>query len=78
MKKQSDTHSPSRIRESETPANNIPAPAFTESRPRGVMDRAHSGHVTRGAAESPTNPVTDTNPVKDTPSESHSAGRKPR
>ena len=51
MKKQSDFRTPSRVRESETPVNNMPAPTFTESRPRGVQDHAHPGHMTRGAAE---------------------------
>jgi hypothetical protein len=59
MKKQSDLHAPSRVRESETQINNLPAPAFTESRPKGVQDRSHPGHLTRGAAESGTNPVHD-------------------
>jgi hypothetical protein len=59
MKKQSDFHTPSRVRESETPTNNFPAPAFTESRPKGITDRNHPGHISRGAAESNTDPVKD-------------------
>jgi hypothetical protein len=63
MKKQSDMHAPSRVRESEIVTTNIPAPAFTESRPKGVQDREHPGHITRGAAESHTNPVDDSRQV---------------
>jgi hypothetical protein len=59
MKKQSDFHAPSRVRESETVATSLPQPAFTESRAKGVQDRAHPGHISRGAAESQTNPVED-------------------
>jgi hypothetical protein len=59
MKKQSDMHMPSRVRESETVATNLPQPAFTESRPKGVQDHAHPGHISRGAAESQTDPVRD-------------------
>jgi hypothetical protein len=43
MKKQSDIHSPHRVRESETVATNLPAPAFTGSKPKGVQDRSHPG-----------------------------------
>ena len=70
MKKQSDFRSPSRIRESETAANNFPAPAFTESRPKGLVDREHPTHLTRGAAES------HTDPVQDKPQTSDSKDRK--
>ena len=59
MKKQFDMHTPSRLRENETVATNLPQPAFTESKPKGVLDHAHPGHITRGAAESKTDPVKD-------------------
>ena len=59
MKKQADIHAPSRVRESETVINNVPAPTFTESRPKGVHDYAHPTHISRGAAESKTDPVED-------------------
>jgi len=59
MKKQANIRTPSRVRESETVVNNIPAPAFTESRPKGVHDYAHPGQISRGAAESKTDPVED-------------------
>lgn len=58
MKKQSDFHTPSRARESNT-ITNIPAPAINDSKPRGIQDREHPGHITRGAAESHTDPVKD-------------------
>ncbi|HVU47250.1 MAG TPA: hypothetical protein VHD85_14055 [Terracidiphilus sp.] len=70
MKKQADIHTPSRVRESETVINNIPAPAYTESRPKGVHDYAHPSHISRGAAES------QTDPVKDKPLVSDSGDRK--
>lgn len=70
MKKQSDLHTPQRVRESETVATTIPAPAFTTSKPRGVQDHAHPGHLDRGAAESRTNPVKDTHEVSRTGSAS--------
>ena len=72
MKKQSDFHRPNRVRESETAANNFPAPAFTESQPRGVQDPEHPTHITRGAAES------HTDPVKDKPQVSGSTGGSSR
>lgn len=70
MKKQAETHMPSRVRESETVVTNMPAPAFTESRPKGIHDYAHPGHISRGAAES------QTDPVKDKPQVSGSPDRK--
>ncbi|HEY1766048.1 MAG TPA: hypothetical protein VGG26_00240 [Terracidiphilus sp.] len=71
MRKQSDQHVPSRVRESETQVNNLPAPAFSESRPKGVLDRSHPGHITRGAAESATDPVHDAHEgTRTTPSRS--------
>jgi hypothetical protein len=70
MKKQSDFNAPTRVRESETAVNNMPAPAFTESRPKGVHDYAHPTHISRGAAES------QTDPVKDKPQVSGSTSRK--
>lgn len=70
MKKQSDMHAPSRLRENETVATSIPQPAFTESRPKGVGDPAHPGHISRGAAES------KTDPVKDKPQVSGSTNRR--
>ena len=60
MRKQSDLHAPQRVPESETAATTFPPPAFTTSKPRGVQDHAHPGHIARGAAESNTNPVKDT------------------
>jgi len=59
MKKQADFHSPSSGRENETVIKNIPGPAVTESRPKGVHDYAHPTHISRGAAESQTDPVND-------------------
>jgi len=59
MKKQADFHSPSRARESETVIKNVPAPVLTGSRPKGVHDYAHPTHVSKGAAETQTDPVKD-------------------
>jgi hypothetical protein len=72
MKKQSDMHSQHRVRESETLTTNFPAPAFTESKPKGVQDRSHPGHISRGAAES------RTDPVEDAPQVPHSSKTKQR
>lgn len=63
MKKQSDMHRPQRVPESESPISTFPAPAYTTSKPKGVEDRAHPGHLTHGAAESHTNPIRDSNQV---------------
>ena len=70
MKKQFDMHTPSRIRENETVATNLPQPAFSESRPKGVQDHLHPGHISRGAAES------QTDPVKDKPQVEHAKNRR--
>jgi hypothetical protein len=59
MKKQSDMHTPTRLRENETVATSLPQPAFSESKPKGVQDHLHPGHISRGAAESQTDPVKD-------------------
>jgi hypothetical protein len=70
MKKQSDMHAPSGARESDSSITNIPAPLRNDSKPKGVLDHAHPGHLTRGAAESSTDPVEDSSQV------SNSRGKK--
>ncbi|HZP07689.1 MAG TPA: hypothetical protein VFB43_22520 [Terracidiphilus sp.] len=73
MKKQSDPmHNPQRVPESESQISTLPAPAYTTSKPKGVQDRAHPGHLTHGVAESRTNPVRDQHQV------SRSSSRKMR
>lgn len=59
MKKQSDMHGSNRVRENESVITNPSASAYGSSKPKGVMDHAHPGHVSRGAAESKANPVSD-------------------
>jgi len=59
MKRLSDFHSDGKILESESPATNLPNPSLGNSRPKGVLDRDHPGHITRGAAESHADPVRD-------------------
>ncbi len=63
MKKQSDIHAPRRVPESESTISTFPAPAFTTSKPKGVQDRSHPGHLDHGAAESSTDPVRDPHQV---------------
>jgi hypothetical protein len=58
MKKQADFHAPT-SKENESVITNIPSPTLPESRPKGVHDYAHPTHITRGAAESPTDPIED-------------------
>jgi hypothetical protein len=62
MKKQSDLHGPTRVRESESVISNAFNPGYSSSKPKGVMDHNHPGHVSRGAAESKANPVSDRPP----------------
>jgi len=52
MKKQSDMHGPNRVRENESVLINTSNPAYTSSKPKGLEDRAHPGHLSHGAAES--------------------------
>lgn len=59
MKKLSDFHSDNKIQESESPVTNLPNPSLGNSKPKGVMDKEHPGHVSRGAAESHVDPVRD-------------------
>jgi hypothetical protein len=66
MKKLSDMHGPRKVPNSQDTSASLTAPAFSENRPKGVMDHLHSGHVSRGAAESNTNPVKDTPEVSNT------------
>ena len=78
MKKQSDMHTPRRVPESETVATTFPPPAFTSSKPKGVLDHAHPGHLDRGAAESRTNPIKDEHEGARTGGASSSSSRKSR
>jgi hypothetical protein len=75
MKKQSDMRGPTRVSESETVTSN-PSSAFTPSRPKGLQDHAHPGHLSRGVAESKASPVSDRPDAA--VSSDHSSGRKPR
>jgi hypothetical protein len=75
MKKQSDMRGPTRVSESETVTTN-PSSAFTPSRPNGLQDHAHPGHMSRGAAESKASPVSD-RPAAAVSSD-RSSDRKPR
>ena len=59
MKKLSNFHSDNKVLESESPATSIPNPTLTSSRPKGLQDREHPGHMTKGAAESHTDPIRD-------------------
>lgn len=62
MKKQSDFHGNTRVRESESVITNPSTAAYSSSKPKGVMDHNHPGHVSHGAAESKANPVSDRPP----------------
>jgi hypothetical protein len=59
MRKQSTMHRPTRSIETETAATTFPAPARTETQPKGLYarDRAKPTHLNTGAAESHTQPV---------------------
>jgi hypothetical protein len=85
MKKQADIHGPNRVRESESVMTNPSAPAYSPSKPKGLEDRAHPGHLTRGAAETKANPVSERSsaerpnferPHSERPGESDSSHRK--
>jgi hypothetical protein len=69
MKKQSDMHGPHRVRESESVITNPSSPAYSSSKPKGLEDRQHPGHLSRGAAESHT-------PVREEEPASHERGKK--
>jgi hypothetical protein len=45
MKKLNDVHAGHGIREEETVTTNFPAPAFTESKPKGVNIGLHDAHL---------------------------------
>jgi hypothetical protein len=59
VRKQSTMHRRSRSLETETAATNFPAPARTETQPKGLhtRDRFKPTHLNAGAAESNTQPV---------------------
>jgi hypothetical protein len=74
MKKLSDLHSQNS--QKQTPqgvstSTDFAAPAVNTTKPKGVMDHAHPGHVSRGAAESKSNPIRDEHEGAD-------SARKPR
>jgi hypothetical protein len=69
MKKQSDMHGPNRVPENESVITNPSNPAYSSSKPKGLEDHQHPGHLSRGAAESHT-PVHEEEPV------SHDRGKK--
>jgi hypothetical protein len=75
MKKQSDMHGPNRVRESESVMTNPSNPGYSSSKPKGLEDRAHPGHLGRGAAESHANPVSDRSSESSSPPP---PGRRPR
>lgn len=64
MKKLSNFHSDNKVLESESPATSLPNPSLGNSKPKGVMDREHPGHVTRGAAESHVDPIREAKQTK--------------
>ena len=73
MKKLSDMHDPRKVPASQNNTSaNLNAPAFSENKPKGVMDHSHPGHISRGAAES------NANPVKETPEVSNTGDRRQR
>lgn len=65
MKKQSDFHGPNRGRENESAIVNPSSASYTPSKPKGIEDHAHPGHISRGAAESKANPVHEEDPVSE-------------
>jgi hypothetical protein len=67
MKKLSDMHGPRKVPASQNDTSaSLNAPAYSENKPKGVMDHSHPGHVSRGAAESNANPVKETQEVSNT------------
>jgi hypothetical protein len=64
MKKLSNFHSDNKILESESPVSNLSNLSPGNSKPKGVMDREHPGHISRGAAESHADPVRDVKQTK--------------
>ncbi len=50
MKKLNDLHAGHGIKEEETVTTNFPAPAFTESKPKGVNIGPHDAHIDSSVA----------------------------